>query len=80
MSEVTLQFEEDGYLREVVCNRMKLRACDVQVGDYVACPFSGFVHVHDIETRRRTIYFTNCAGHQHLYKIDDLLELARPKG
>jgi hypothetical protein len=64
---------------EVVCDRMKLRACDVQAGDFIACAFTGFIHVHEIETRGRIIYFTDCIEHQHLYRVDDLLELARPQ-
>jgi len=63
---------------EVPCARMQVLAPDVQLGDYVACPFTGFIHVHGVRVDGDLVYLEDCGEREHIYRTRDLLEVGRP--
>lgn len=63
---------------EVPCSRMQLLAPDVKPGDYVACPFTGFIHVHSVRAEGKLVFIEDCAEREHAYRTGDLLEVGRP--
>lgn len=79
MSHVTLVFEADGERVNVDCNRVTELATEVVEGDYVACPYSGFVHVHSVRVEGAFAVLVDCHDHEHMYPVDRLLEIARPR-
>ena len=82
VSRIVLVFdgdEEGDDPIEVVCERIKVAASDVRIGDFIACPFVGFVHVHGIAFAKRLAYLTDCAEREHIYNVADTLDVARPK-
>jgi hypothetical protein len=80
VSRLVLTFDGDGDEERVVCDRVRSVAGAVEIGDFIACPYSGFVHVHDIKRRGRVVYLVDCDEREHLYNENTVLELARPNG
>ena len=75
---MTLVFDNGERTEHVNCARLQQLAPDVQRGDYIACPFSGFVHVHEVRVEGNTVFLTDCHDFEHIYSASKLLEIARP--
>lgn len=79
MSDVTLVFsDEHGPDTHVHCWRLTEIAVAVRAGDYLVCPFAGFVHVHSSRVEGELVYLVDCYEREHIYRFDTDLELARP--
>ena len=78
MNEVTLVFDSEGNTQQVHCERLALAADAVKVGDYIMCPHVGSVHVHETHTESRITYLEDCYGFEHMYRHDEILDVARP--
>lgn len=79
MTDITLVFDTEDGLTEVLCTRVEQLASDVQVGDFVICPHTGFIHVHKVHTSRMGVHLTDCHGSEHIYAKTELLDIARPQ-
>jgi len=77
---VTLVFEsEDTDEHEhVQCRRLRQAADAVRPGDFIACPYAGFIHVHRVRSTERLTYIADCHDIEHVYRSSEELELARP--
>jgi hypothetical protein len=78
VSQVTLVFDNGEQTEHVHCERVQEFAANVRIGDYIACPFHGFVHVHAVRFNKRAVYFMDCHDAEHIYTASTLLEIARP--
>jgi len=78
VTQVTLVFENGDERVHIPCNRVSQVASDVQDGDYIACPYSGFVHVHAVKLEGKYAVLIDCHEHEHMYPLDKMLEIARP--
>lgn len=79
MTHVTLVFEDNGERVHVECTRLTIAASEVEDNDYVACPYSGFVHVHSVRTEGTFAVLIDCHEHEHMYPLTATLEIARPR-
>jgi hypothetical protein len=74
VTRVTIHFED----HNVSCDRMQLRPQDFQEGDFLVCPFMGFIHIHSIVVRDPLVDLVDCDERAHIYNMKGLLEVARP--
>ncbi len=85
-------FEDPESLRDIVllvpdeerriklpCSRLALFASEIAVGDYIACPVTGFFEVHAIEEHNPSWFrIDDKNGAQHFESSDEQLLVYRP--
>ena len=75
---MTLVFDDRGERVCVDCHRLSILAADVEAEDYVACPHTGFVHVHEVRELGSFSVLVDCHDHEHMYPRGSRVEVARP--